>query len=180
MSFIDKLKKFVKSIVDGITHHSAEEKIKDIVNDANKEIKPRIEPNHKPLIEEFSPPTEVKTKKASGRFTPLLNLRVLLNDKLHDEIKDNMGDGSFISSEVLNYRTGRFARSAKVTHLTQSRDEVVKVYYTYMRYPYDTFLPPSGRQSSHGRSPERIVSTSIRNIAKQYLKTSERVVTILV
>lgn len=95
---------------------------------------------------------------------PLWNLRDILNQELHDEVKYNMG------SPKLNYRTGRFARSVTV----QNVDTVNNIIdYTYMRYPYEVFeYPPKteggARLATPMRDPRLVISGSIREIVARH------------
>ncbi len=73
-----------------------------------------------------------------------------------------MGQG--FSTERLNYRTGRFAKSAKVTAITPS-DQLLTTYYTYMKYPYATFAPGGKQYRGDGRDPELLINMTIREIA---------------
>ena len=110
--------------------------------------------------------TQLRNKK--GQFSGNINLREVLNRKLHDQIQSNMGESNEPPIR-LRYQTGRFARSAKVLDITRTRETSLNIFYTYMRYPYDTFLPPLGRQSSPQRDPQKIISKSIREIATEFL-----------
>ena len=102
-------------------------------------------------------------REKTGRFTSLINLQSLLNTRLHDQIRNNMGKGS--ATEKLNYRTGRFASSANILSLQQSKEKVI-ANYTFMRSPYDVFMP-EGRLYRPGRDPEKIINRSIRQLATQ-------------
>lgn len=93
----------------------------------------------------------------------LTNLQNLLNQRLHDQIKQNMGTGS--AKNVLNYRSGRLAQSAKVERLSESRAGMLQVFYTYMKYPYATFQDGGLQQSPKSRDPKLLISKSIREIA---------------
>lgn len=103
----------------------------------------------------------------------LLKIRNLINLKLHDEIKRHMGDGR--TKEILNYRTGRFARSAEVENISQTREGYLQMTYSYMRYPYDVFLYPSGYLSKPGRDPRGIIGPSIRQLASKYISNNFKV-----
>jgi hypothetical protein len=109
-----------------------------------------------------------KLKKSVPKIKPpktvnLVSLLNIINSQLQDVISANMGDGS--SRNVLNYRTGRFASSAKVERLTQGRDGMISAFYTYMQNPYATFSE-GGRQSRPAsRDPKLLISRSIREIA---------------
>lgn len=89
----------------------------------------------------------------------------LLNIKLHDKIRENMGKGG--SKQTLNYRTGRFAKSAKVRSLSPSSEKnAINAQVKYMRYPYGTF-EPGGRLYKPGRDPHGIFGRSIRQILQE-------------
>jgi hypothetical protein len=95
----------------------------------------------------------------------LVDLRMLINSQLQDVISANMGSGR--SQNVLNYRTGRFASSARVESLSVSRQGMITAFYTYMKNPYATFSD-GGRQSlPKSRDPKLLISKSIREIAQQ-------------
>ena len=90
-----------------------------------------------------------------------------------------MGDGN--SRNVLNYRTGRFASSAKVATLSENRQGMITAFYSYMKYPYSTFSsgPPAGKQSKPAsRDPKLLISTSIRQIAQQVVGNKLRAVSL--
>ncbi len=108
-------------------------------------------------------------RNTRGQFVGLSNVINLINLLLHDTIKKNMG------SPRLNYRTGRFARSAKVLSMTRDRDEYTRVQYTYMLYPYQTF-EPGYAQGSKYRDPRVVISESIRELAANYILGKLRVV----
>ena len=89
-------------------------------------------------------------------------LRNLLNEALPQQVAMNMG------SPALNYRTGRFANSARVQMVTQGPRGGTEVDYTYMKNPYQTF-EPGFKQGSTMRDPRKIIGESIREIATAIL-----------
>jgi hypothetical protein len=93
----------------------------------------------------------------------LTSLQSLINTHLQNVISANMGDGS--SKKVLNYRTGRFASSAKVESMSQSRQGMITAFYSYMKNPYQTFEPGFRQGSPKTRDPKLLISQSIREIA---------------
>lgn len=113
----------------------------------------------------------LKLRDSSGRFASLVNIQTLMNLRLHDQIKSNMGKGR--AKEILNYRTGRFANSAEITLLQQRSDKIL-AFYTYMRSPYDVFLP-GGRLHKPGRDPRKIIGRSIRQLSKEYLSSKFKI-----
>lgn len=106
-----------------------------------------------------------KTKLDNSRIPKfsLSSLQVLLDRHLQDVLSANMGDGS--AHNVLNYRTGRFAASAKVERLSQSKEGMITAYYTAMRNPYYTFSQGGAQQYPKTRDPKLLISKSIAEIA---------------
>lgn len=111
----------------------------------------------------------VTTKTTSGidqkALINLSSLQNILNASLHDRIRSNMGTGD--RSDVLNYRTGRLAKSARVERLTQSRAGMITAFYTYMKNPYATFSAGGRQESPKSRDPKLLISKSIREIAQE-------------
>jgi hypothetical protein len=154
----------------------------------------KIKPHNKvsgkanPLTKVLPPTSETKVKRNSNVVTSrpvlttmpdtlnLINLQNLINQQLQDVISANMGDGS--QRNVLNYRTGRFAGSAKVESLSESRQGMITAFYTYMKNPYATFSQ-GGRQSSPAsRDPKLLIGRSIREIAQTQVTNALRAVNI--
>ena len=110
--------------------------------------------------------TRGRGKAKSDNVAPDLKLLIqAINDRLHDKIQENMGKGR--SKEILNYRTGRFARSAKVETLFEVKEKgAIGAQVKYMRYPYGVF-EPGGRLHKPGRDPHRIFGRSIRQILQE-------------
>jgi hypothetical protein len=106
----------------------------------------------------------------------LINLQNLINQQLQDVVSANMGDGK--QRNVLNYRTGRLASSAKVEYMSQSRQGMITAFYSYMKNPYATFSQ-GGRQSNPAsRDPKLLISRSIREIAQTQVTNALRAVNI--
>lgn len=99
-------------------------------------------------------------KVRSGTTFNLTQLRNLLNLKMHELVKDNMGRSSEPPVR-LRYQTGRFAKSVKVDNIKVDRAGAIQIFYTYMRYPYDVFLP-GGALHNPQRNPTTIIGKSIR------------------
>lgn len=109
------------------------------------------------------PPSLSGKTLLSRAITSLINLQSLINSQLQDVISANMGNGN--SRNILNYRTGRLAGSAKVERMSESRAGMITAFYSYMKNPYATFSQ-GGRQSSPvSRDPKLLISKSIREIA---------------
>jgi len=94
-----------------------------------------------------------------------IQLSNLINGVLHDYIQNRMhGAGENSSINYLRYQTGTFAESARVNSILATRDgRISAIKYTYMRFPYDVFIP-GNRFGSPGRDPRGYVSESIRQI----------------
>jgi hypothetical protein len=104
-------------------------------------------------------------KKARIRVRPsnFSNIRLmgLLNRYLPRVVAKNM------ESPGLEYRTGRFAASVRVTDVITTPQGFPSVGYTYMKNPYQTF-EPGFAQGSVERDPRKLIDSSIREIAAQY------------
>lgn len=89
----------------------------------------------------------------------LSSLLSIINSQLNATVASNMNDPH------LNYRTGRFAGSVEATRITEGRSGMLTVYYTYMKYPYQTF-EPGYKLGYLGKDPRLLISTSIRSIVE--------------
>jgi len=85
-------------------------------------------------------------------------LRNLLNEALPQMVASKM------VSPALQFRTGRFANSARVENVNIGPRGGVGIDYTYMRDPYETF-EPGNKQGSTQRDPRKIIGASIRELA---------------
>ena len=115
-------------------------------------------------------------RDVKGQFYSLALLQTLINDSLQNVISANMGDGN--RRDVLNYRTGRFAASAAVERMSQSREGMITAFYTYMKYPYQTFEPGYVQGSPATRNPKLLIAKSIREIAATKVGNRLRAVSI--
>ena len=84
--------------------------------------------------------------------------RNLLNAQLPELVASKM------TQPALQYRTGRFANSARVENVNIGPRGGIGVDYTYMRDPYETF-EPGNKQGSTQRDPRKIIGASIRELA---------------
>jgi hypothetical protein len=115
-------------------------------------------------------------KPVVSRTEDLINLQSILNQKLFEQIKQNMGTGS--STNVLNYRTGRLASSVQVTRVSQSRQGMITLFYSYMKNPYATFSGGGLQQFPRSRDPKTLISRSIRQIASDLVTNQLRAVNV--
>jgi hypothetical protein len=74
-----------------------------------------------------------------------------------------MGTGN--RRDVLNLRSGRFAESAKVERMTESREGMITAFYSYMKNPYATFSQGGRQDTPKSRDPKLLIARSIREIA---------------
>lgn len=120
--------------------------------------------------------TVAKPKAKDAPGINLLSLTNIINAGLHDRIRENMGTGN--RRDVLNYRTGRFANSAKIDHLTISRQGMITAFYSYMKNPYATFSVGGRREYPRSRDPKLLISKSIRELAARQVTNQLRAVLI--
>ena len=85
-------------------------------------------------------------------------LRNLLNEMLPQMVASKM------TQPALQFRTGRFANSARVENVNIGPRGGMDIDYTYMRNPYETF-EPGNKQGSTQRDPRKIIGASIRELA---------------
>lgn len=104
-----------------------------------------------------------KPARRKGPKTPAQNPLALVaefNRRLPSVIAKNMG------SPALNYRTGRFSNSARVTDVATTAQGFLSFGYTYQLSPYQTF-EPGYAQGSPDRDPRKIINQSMREIAME-------------
>lgn len=106
----------------------------------------------------------------------LSSLLIYINSHLQSVISANMGDGN--DKKVLNYRSGRFASSAKVERLSESRQGMISAFYSYMKNPYQTFEPGYAQGEPASRSPKLLISKSIREIAATKVANQLRAISV--
>ena len=154
-------------------------KLEKDIKDATKKLKGNLSKLKAVKVKKPAPvgPALMLRANLEDSQVNLPQLLVLINSQLQDVVSANMGDGN--RRDILNYRTGRLAASAKVTTLSETRQGMITAFYSYMKYPYATFSsgPPVGRQSSpKSREPKLLISTSIRQIAQQMVGNRLRAV----
>lgn len=110
-------------------------------------------------------------RDTKGHFTSPTKLQTLMQQMLHDTIKDNM------QRPNLHYQSGRFAKSVKVEGITRARDGALTAFLSYMRYPYATF-EAGGAQGHKGYYPSRLINQSAREIAMKLTKERFTAVTV--
>jgi hypothetical protein len=147
---------------------------------ANKNIKANTSRNavSKVKLKSGNTSSSSSTKPATQppRTPNLIKLQNLINAHLQDVVSANMGSGG--QRNVLNYRTGRFASSAKVEKMSQSREGMITAFYSYMKNPYQTFEPGFRQGSPKTRDPKLLIAKSIREIAETSVANKLRAVSI--
>jgi hypothetical protein len=117
-----------------------------------------------------------RLRTLQGQFYSLTSLQNLINRQLQDVISANMGDGD--RRNILNYRTGRLAASAKVESMSLSRAGMITAFYSYMKNPYATFSDGGRQQYPKTRDPKLLISKSIREIAATQVANQLRAVNV--
>lgn len=108
-------------------------------------------------------PVKIGISNSNNPAENLLNLQALLNTKLPDVVRKNMG------YPALTNRTGTFASSVKVTDIIKTRKGFPSVGYTYDKTPYQVFEQGAGKTpwSSSERDPRKLIDRSIREVAAE-------------
>ena len=132
--------------------------------------------NLKKLKENLKKKSDQRLRDEKGRFTSIANIQALINIRLHDQIKKNMGTGD--RRDILNYRTGRFAETSRVDRAIFNRAGTLEIFYNYMRFPYATFSPGGAQGTPKSRDPNLLISKSIREIATSLVTNRLRVLPI--
>ena len=124
-----------------------------------KQVKGKKPANFSKAIMAASLPTKSKKRKGQARTqeSPIA-LRNLLNEMLPQMVASKM------TAPALQFRTGRFANSARVENVNIGPRGGTHIDYTYMRNPYETF-EPGNKQGSTQRDPKKIIGASIRELA---------------
>lgn len=104
-------------------------------------------------------PKKNAAQRAEGATQPSpIALRNILNEALPEMVASKM------TTPALQFRTGRFANSARVENVNMGPRGGTHIDYTYMRNPYETF-EPGNKQGSTQRDPRKIIGASIRELA---------------
>jgi len=103
---------------------------------------------------------DLKSKKGTNSRS-MFSLIALLNEKLPDTVRKNMGPPKLTNT------TGRFADSVKITDISRTAKGYPSIGYTYKKDPYQVFEVGSGRSpwANTQRDPRKLIDTSIREIA---------------
>ena len=161
-------KKIIKTFEDSV---KGNKRVKKKTGDTKiklskgQEVSKTIKPKVKKGRQETVGVGDLKIKKnrpAKSSANSAITLGALINQKLPDTVAKNM------KLPGLQYRTGRFAGSVRVTEVTTTAQGFPSIGYTYQRNPYQTF-EPGGKQGSTDRDPRKVIDRSIREIAAELL-----------
>jgi hypothetical protein len=156
--------------LDSITLDPLSDDIKSSLRSMTSSLKKQVD-EQKKLLKALNKAKGLRTVK--GQFISPVSIKNLLNASLARQIQQNMGKGR--ATQVLNYRSGRFANSAEVTQVT-NRGGAITAFYSYMKNPYETFAPGGAQGSPASRDPNKLIQTSIRQIATTIMKDRLKVV----
>lgn len=104
-----------------------------------------------------------KSKTTTIAVPSYLSLINLINQKLPQQIRSNMG------GKRLTNRTGKFSETAKVTNVISTPQGYPSIEYNYQKEPYGVFDKRLGKApwNTPGRDPNELVDLSIRQIARE-------------
>lgn len=148
-------------------------KTKNNIKTVSPTKKQKVSVNKQKSKVKISPP---KVLKPAPQVESTINLQEILNTRLREQIKRNMGTGN--RRDVLNYRTGRFAESVKVEKLSESRQGMITAFYSWMKNPYATFTQGGRQEIPRSRDPKLLISKSIREIASTLVGNRLRAVSL--
>lgn len=178
-SLIDHSIKQVLNILDPKIKISTGTSIASIKKPLNKIRTSSDKPDKVSLPKSKSTTVTISSLSATpvqGSKVNLSSLLALINSNLQHVISANMGGGT--ERNVLNYRSGRFAASARVDRLSESRAGMITAFYSYMKNPYQTFEPGFAQGSPASRNPKNLIGTSIREIAATKVSNQLRAISI--
>jgi hypothetical protein len=107
--------------------------------------------------------SSTRTTEPANRPPNWLRLLPMINAKLNDTVAKNMKEPR------LNFRTGRFAQSARVVNVEQTPQGFPSFVFDYERDPYDVFDRTLGRSpwNTPQRDPRALVDLSVREIVRE-------------
>jgi hypothetical protein len=183
------IEKYFASVLDDKQPYNPSQKTtkaKSGVKISGKTSKNKLQASKTTIVTRPKPPVKnafkVNSTKVNVKRIPrqalvsLPSLLNLLNSMLREQLERNMGSGS--STNILNYRTGRFAESVKVERLSESRQGMITAFYSYMKNPYATFSQGGRQAAPTSRDPRLLISKSIREIAQGMVTNKLRAVNV--
>jgi hypothetical protein len=121
------------------------------------------------MLKDVELPSNVSSKvpstvsRSGSQRANWLQLLPIINARLSDTVAKNM------QSPRLNFRTGRFAQSARVVNVEQTSKGFPSFVFDYERDPYDVFDRTLGRApwNTPQRDPRALVDMSVREIVRE-------------
>lgn len=175
MSLFKDLKELANKIVNKFENHKGDIRnntperqrlIREaIVQNGKKSFLERLKRKFREIFDREGLQKEIERLELEETFriaADLNQLLLLINKEAHDYVKLNMGDGA--RRDILNYRTGRFARSVRAESIDQDGADI-SVHYTFMREIYGTFMPGGKQEFPRSRRPDHLIRKSIRQLA---------------
>lgn len=159
-----KRKKIVKkTVVDSFSKlKSVKVTSEDIViRQGAKNVKMSPKPKNSLVATQKIQQRRTRLKVGQSPASAPLALIAQLNRELPGVVAKKM------TSPKLNYRTGRFASSVRVTDVVTTKQGYPSFGYTYQKYPYQTF-EPGFAQGDPDRDPRKLINESIREIAAKF------------
>jgi hypothetical protein len=159
-------------IVSKATISNSFKQLKNIVLNSKHVSKPKKQkivskiPTKKPKVK-----TKIISISSSSSSKPTRSLETkhrikdIINSLLHDTLQKNM-----TGEPTLKYRTGRFARSAKVLDVTQRGNQHgtnLTVDYGYQTDPYQVFESTMPWAKYPQRNPQYIIDNAIKDIVRE-------------
>lgn len=123
--------------------------------------KPKVRKNTKtqvPLVRK----RKLEPREGDNRRS-MFAIMAMINQKLPQTVEKNM------AAPGLENRTGRFARSVKLTDVSATRQNFPSFGYTYDKEPYQVFEIGRGRApwATPERDPRRVIDASVRELAAE-------------
>lgn len=136
--------------------------ISELTIEGSKSIKNKVAPSAKQIKSRArkNVAKEVKQAPIKQNWSSLI---AIINKKLPEQVANNMGAPGLV------YRTGRFANSAEVVNIEQTKDGYPSVVFNYQRDPYNVFDRSLGRSpwNTPARDPRALVDKSVREIVQE-------------
>lgn len=90
----------------------------------------------------------------------------IVNRRMHDQLQRNMGKGN--SKQILNYQTGRFAKSVEVEQFLPTKEKgAITAITKFYGFPYSRFADRTDPLWKPGRDIKGIIGRSIRQILQE-------------
>ena len=137
-------------------------RVKNVIKSSKPTVKSRaLQGTFIPKVTGSKPEKGRQKPKGQTKQEDLLKIEKLINQRLPDKVRQNMGRPALIN------RTGRFADSTELLNLRETAAGVSGS-YTYRLDPYQTFENTGSRKWPAGYNPKPLIAKSIKEIYYQY------------